>query len=294
MDHPGEISAQARAGVRVGALGSARVGRDIPAVAVEFLGEQSVAFIGARDANGAMWSTMLTGPPGFIRAQDDGEISIASVPGAMDPLAGVFETAHEVGMLVIDLSTRRRMRINGTAVQRDTGLLVHPDQVYANCPKYIQLRALIGETGGRETKVTQSQVLTNAQQELIAHADTFFIATQADPMGADVSHRGGHPGFVTASRPDALSWPEYSGNLRYMTPGNLELDPRAGLLFVEWDKGNLLHVTGRAYADWDQDRAAASSGGQQMVDFDVDGVVHVEGANPLTWSFGGYSKFNPA
>jgi len=294
MHHPGEISVQARAGVRVGALGSARVGRDIPPVAVEFLGEQPMAFIGARDANGAMWSTMLTGPQGFIRAQDDGRISIASLPGAMDPLAGVFETAHEVGILVIDLSTRRRMRINGVASHQDSGLVVHPKQVYANCPKYIQRRELISETDGRETTVTQGRVLTDAQRALISQTDTFFIATQADPMGADVSHRGGRPGFVTASGPDALFWPEYSGNLMYMTLGNLELDPRAGLLFVDWDKGNLLHVTGRARTDWDQDRAAASSGGQQMVDFEVDGFVHVEGASPWSWSFGGYSKFNPA
>jgi predicted pyridoxine 5'-phosphate oxidase superfamily flavin-nucleotide-binding protein len=294
MHHPGEISAQARAGVRVGALGSARVGRDIPPVAVEFLGEQPMAFIGARDANGAMWSTMLTGPQGFIRTQDDGGISIASLPGAMDPLAGVFETAHEVGMLVIDLTTRRRMRINGMAWQQDTGLVVHPKQVYANCPKYIQRRELISKTDGRATTVTQGRVLTDAQRALISQTDTFFIATQADPMGADVSHRGGRPGFVTASGPDALVWPEYSGNLMYMTLGNLELDPRAGLLFVEWDKGNLLHVTGRARTDWDQDRAAASSGGQQIVDFEVDGFVYVEGASPLSWSFGGYSKFNPA
>lgn len=294
MHHPGEISVQARAGSRARAMGSARVGRDIPAVAVEFLGEQPMALIGARDADGNMWSTMLTGPRGFIRTKNGDAISIASLPGVMDPLAGVFETPHEVGMLVLDPTTRRRMRINGMACRRDTELVVHPEQVYANCPKYIQLRELINETDDRETKVTRGQVLTDTQRAVIERADTFFIATQADPMGADVSHRGGNPGFVTSSAPDVLSWPEYSGNLMYMTLGNLELDPRAGLLFVEWDEGNLLHVTGRARTDWDQDRAAASSGGQQMVDFDVDGFVHVEGANPLRWSFGEYSKFNPA
>ena len=55
----------------------------------------------------------------------------------------------QVGMLVIDLATRRRMRLNGMAETQSDGFIqIHARQVYANCPKYIQVR----EWENRNTK----------------------------------------------------------------------------------------------------------------------------------------------
>jgi predicted pyridoxine 5'-phosphate oxidase superfamily flavin-nucleotide-binding protein len=296
MHHAGEIAVQNRVGVRVAPLGSSRVGADIPPVASEFLAEQQTIVLGAADADGAMWATMLAGPAGFVTAQDARTVVIGRLPGDGDPLAGVFETAHvdhEVGMLALDAATRRRMRINGRA-HRDGGeIVVSTDQVYANCPRYIQARRPVATEAGSRT-VHRGDALTDAQQAAIARADTFFLATQADGVGADVSHRGGNPGFLAVTGPNRLSWPEYSGNMMYMTLGNLELDPRAGLVFPDWETGGLLHVTGRARTDWDPARAAALPGAKQVVDLEIERVVQVDGAIQLRWTFGDYSRFNPA
>ena len=67
-----------------------------------------------------------------------------------------------------------------------------------------------------------------AQAALIHRADTFFIATyhEAEPddpvgirSGADVSHRGGPPGFVQLEGRDRLRWPDYIGNNFFQTLG---------------------------------------------------------------------------
>ncbi len=295
MQHAGETAVQRRLGVPLAQWGSARVGAEIPAVAVDFLAAQPMAVIGARDDGGSMWATLLTGAPGFLHVDGPSTIVSDSVPDGLNPLGAAFDGERAVGMLAIELASRRRMRVNGHAVREGEALVIRPEQVYANCPKYIQTREPVGDASSpRHPRRATGAALTARQQAFISAADTFFIATQADPMGADVSHRGGNPGFVTVTAPQALSWPEYAGNKMYMTLGNLELDSRAGLLFVDWATGAALHLTGRAVVDWSPERAAAQAGAQQTVDFTVEQVVEIEQASSLHWRFGDYSKFNPA
>jgi predicted pyridoxine 5'-phosphate oxidase superfamily flavin-nucleotide-binding protein len=177
------------------------------------------------------------------------------------------------------------MRVNGTAVQAGGSLVVWTEQVYANCPKYIQTREPTGPPGVPALLGTGT-ALTPDHRAWIEAADTFFIATGAEGMGADVSHRGGNPGFVQVTGPASLAFPDYVGNSMYMTLGNLELNPAAGLLFVDWERGRTLHLTGRARVDWDAP--------QRMVRFDLTAYVHVAGTVPAGWTAPGYHRFNPS
>lgn len=256
-------------------------------MAADFLRRRRLLVIGAADAHGRMWAGALTGPEGFAEPLDERRIMVGALPGPGDPLEGAFETEHEIGMIAIEPATRRRMRVNGTAHAAGAGLLVHTDQVYANCPKYIQARTIIPGPGGAAhvaRTARAADALDARQREWITRADTFFVATHAEELGADVSHRGGNPGFVTVADERHLAWPDYVGNSMYMTLGNLELDPACGLLFLDWDSGDALHVTGRARVEW---------GTERVVRFEVDGVLEITGATPLRWEFGGYSKHNP-
>ncbi|MEV7005610.1 pyridoxamine 5'-phosphate oxidase family protein [Streptosporangium sp. NPDC051022] len=294
MRHPGELAVQRRAGVRGKELGSARTRPEIPAVAAEFLRRQRMLVIGAEDRDGRLWATVLTGSEGFAEAVDERTLVVAAVPGEHDPLAGL--DGGEIGMLAIEPGTRRRMRVNGTVHEEDGRLVVRTEQTYANCPKYIQARELSGETGetgedgGPPGDVSVTEALTGAQRAWIGGADTFFVATHAPGLGADVSHRGGDPGFVRVVDERRLVWPDYGGNLMFMTLGNLELDDACGLLFLDWENGDALHLSGRARVDWDPGDVP---GAQRLVEFEVDRVVHVRRASPLRWTFDGYSPFNP-
>ncbi|MER7004136.1 pyridoxamine 5'-phosphate oxidase family protein [Dactylosporangium sp. NPDC000555] len=269
------------------------MGATIPPVAAEFLGQQRLVVIAAADEGGAAWVSALTGPPGFTAAPDDRTVIVDRLPGAGDPLAGRFDTEQDIGMLMIEPASRKRMRVNGRARGDGERLVVRTEQVYANCPKYIQTRAYVDDAPPVTKAVAATSELTTDQQRWIAAADTFFIGTYAAGLGTDASHRGGNPGFVTVTDGRRLTWPDYVGNSMYMTLGNLELEPRCGLLFLDWEHSRTLHLTGRARTVRDPDRAAAVPGAQRLVDFDVGQVVQVTGGLPQRWSFGKYSRFNP-
>ena len=100
--------------------------------------------------------------------------------------------------------------------------------------------------------------------------------------------------LVATNHQHTVEWPDYVGNSMFMTLGNLEIEPRTSLLFLDWEHGHSLHLTGRACVDWDAGRAAAQPGALRHIDFDVDRVIQVDHASSLSWSFERYSRFNPA
>jgi len=282
MRHDGELAVQRRTGI-LKPIGSARIGATIPRGFDDFLSDQPFVILGA--GTEAVWATVLTGDPGFARIVDERTVVIDAVPGPEDPLFGHLNAEQEVGLLAIEPETRRRIRLNGKARSTGDGLVLRTDQAYGNCPKYIQQRVITAshDASGAGRRTYDGTALTTTQRDRIAGADTFFIASAAAGLGVDASHRGGPPGFVRVLDERRLAWPDYVGNSMFMTLGNLELNPAAGLLFVDWDRGDTLHLTGRATVDWDPARAATMPGAQRVVDFEVDRVVQLDGASPLRW-----------
>ncbi|WP_144122607.1 pyridoxamine 5'-phosphate oxidase family protein [Catellatospora sichuanensis] len=280
--HPGEVYVQRRSGHTREGLGSAGMGVRLPEAARRFLADQRMLVIGGHDAAGSIWASPLHGPPGFLRAEGEREVIAETAPAAGDPLEGSFATPSPIGALAIEPATRRRMRINGTGHGRDGRLAIAADQIFANCPKHITPREVHG-AADPGPPAPGSDRLSREQLRFVAGADTFFIATAADGHGVDVSHRGGEPGFVTGRSATTLSWPEYRGNAMYMTLGNLHVQPRCGLLFVDWTGARpALQLTGRASIDWDPGRVAEHPGAERVVDFVIDRVVETPG-HALVW-----------
>ena len=297
--HPEEIEVQERAGVRSMAE---RVGNSIrPTIspaAREFLEEQPVVVVGFVGADGRVWASLLVGEPGFVRALGERTVRIAASPFPGDPLAEALQGAGiQVGMIAIDLANRRRLRLNGEAEWRPEGIYVRTHQVYVNCPKYIQARE--PETDGAEPSLQDGYALrysglTDEHRRLVSKADTFFIASAYPDGGGDASHRGGNPGFVRFLDENALEFPDYSGNTMFNTLGNIASNPSAGLLFLDFEGGGTLQLTGEARIVWDAGRAARFAGAERVVEFRVQEAVETRGVVPLRWRFEGYSPFNPA
>ncbi|RMD64926.1 MAG: ferredoxin, partial [Alphaproteobacteria bacterium] len=101
--------------------------------------------------------------------------------------------------------------------------------------------------------------------------------------GMDASHRGGDPGFVRATSPTRLVFPDFAGNNHFNTMGNLVLDPRAGLLFVDFETGGLLQLTGTATIDWDSEAVVRVPGARRLVTIDIEEIVELPAAVPLRW-----------
>lgn len=287
--HWGSLAVQERAGVRDLAEHVGRsIGADIREVAAAFLAQQPHLVVGASDGGGRLWASLLTGAPGFVRATGRRRIEVEGGLPEGDPLAGALATTGTaVGTLSLDPRTRRRMRLNGTLEATPDGFAVAAEQVFANCPKYLQKRRpLLRERTGSGV-VSRGGVLTPGQARAVRAADTFFIATTAGRDGADASHRGGLPGFVEVHSPAELSWPDYPGNAMFMTLGNLVADPRAGLLFPDWESGAVLQLSGRA-------RTEFGAGGERRVRFVVESAVQSLHPGRLLWSAPEYSPANPA
>ncbi|MEV6197106.1 pyridoxamine 5'-phosphate oxidase family protein [Streptomyces sp. NPDC051920] len=300
--HSGSRTIQDRVGVRDLAdhVGRA-VGQGIRPVAAAFLELQPMLIVGAAAPDGgtrredepgpagggAVWASLLTGEPGFVRATGARQISVVGGLPAGDPLtAALAVPGTAVGTIALDPRTRRRMRLDGRVRPTPRGFAVEADQVFANCPKYLQQRQTYEKVTGRTPGVPRRGTeLTPSQREFVTAADTFFVAT-VHAHGADASHRGGNPGFVRVDTPRELSWPDYPGNSMFLTLGNLTADPRAGLLFLDWTSGSVLQLTGTARTEFAPD-------GERTVRFTLSEAVETPAASPLRWSAPAYSPANP-
>ncbi|MEV6578359.1 pyridoxamine 5'-phosphate oxidase family protein [Streptomyces sp. NPDC051582] len=286
--HQGSLAVQERVGVRELAEHVGRsIGTGIKDVAAAFLELQPHLVVGAADGTGRMWASLLTGPPGFVRATGPHRMAVAGGVPAGDPLAEALATAGTgVGTISLDPRTRRRMRLGGTVEVTARGFAVEAERVFANCPKYIQKRQPLELVADGAGVVRRGGALTPDQERAVRAADTFFVATTAG-NGVDASHRGGMPGFVEVLSPVELSWPDYAGNAMFLTLGNLATDPRAGLLFPDWESGAVLQLSGSARTEYGPD-------GSRSIHFRVESVV--EGLHPgrLRWSAPEYSPANPA
>lgn len=278
--HAGEQTVQDRAGVRERAEAGGRRGirNHMPEQHRDFFGQLPFVVLGALDDTGRPWASLLAGTPGFIHAPDGYSLQIHALPDVDDPLSGALRVGCDIGLLGIQPETRRRNRLNGPVLaMNQDGMRVGVAQSFGNCPKYIQLRTLEPRHRPMAPGPVESRAsLDDAAIALIRAADTFFIATHvpstANPGsgGADVSHRGGKPGFVRVDGDDTLVWPDFAGNAFFNTLGNLQVDPRAGLLFPDFVSGDLLSVTGRCDVIWEGRQVAAFPGAERLVRFHVE------------------------
>lgn len=277
----------------------------------EFYAQLPFLIAGTVDAKDRPWASILVGEPGFLSTPDNRTLQVTTQPLFGDPLTETLVGGADIGLLGIELSTRRRNRMNGivTTITPD-GFAIQVGQSFGNCPQYIQARTIgrTDEVGNltRSKPIDLSESFGKLEQSMIAAADTFFIATafqgnESNPIqGVDVSHRGGKPGFVRLDDNRTLTFPDFAGNLHFNTIGNLLLDPRAGLLFMDFGscfvapctyRGDLLYLTGSAEVIWESDEIRAFAGAERLIRFHLSEGCRVEGSLPLRWSEPDYSPF---
>lgn len=299
--HEGEAALQERAGVRTRAEAAGR------RVIRDFMPDQHRAFfaalpflvVGSLDSDDRPWASILAGRPGFLGSPEPRTLTIDAVPAFGDPLGPALAAGAPLGLLGIEPETRRRNRMNGTVAGIADGCVtVRVGQSFGNCPQYIQARTprLVAEPASvAAPRPVQrgSTTLSERDRRLVETADTFFIATAApgarcgDPVrGVDVSHRGGRPGFVRVAETDGgavLTAPDFLGNFYFNTFGNIALNPAAGLLFVDFESGDVLMLSGAAEVVWDGPEVAAFAGAERLLRFRLRASLRIEAAVPFRW-----------
>ncbi|HWB51720.1 MAG TPA: pyridoxamine 5'-phosphate oxidase family protein [Stellaceae bacterium] len=278
--HVGERKAQALAGVAP--RGSA-IRHLMPDQHRVFFAALPFVVVATVDDAGWPLATILSGPPGFVASPDPETLWIAAAPDNDDPAAPWIKPGAPFGLLGIDLATRRRNRANGWIANAAPGrLTVAVKESFGNCAQYIHIRA-IGRRAGAAGATERVAGLDARACAAIGAADTFFVATSGGERGVDISHRAGKPGFVRIDG-DTLTIPDYPGNRYFNTLGNLLLDPRAGLLFPDFDSGDLLLVQGRAEIVWDPPEGQRLPGADRLWRLKAARTWHRRGALPYRWS----------
>jgi len=298
--HRGEQKIQQQLGVReqMERFGSRVIRDHMPQQHRDFYRQLPFVFAGHADAQGWPWASMLFNRSEFISAPDSKTLTIDTLPVSGDPLAASLSAGTKLGLLGIELPTRRRNRLAAHIVESDeAGIRLQVDQCFGNCPQYIQSRELswLPQATLTEPVSTALTVLDQRARDLIEASDTFFVASYVDTGskqasdGADVSHRGGRPGFVRVDNNSRLTIPDYLGNNHFNTFGNFIENSRAGLLFLDFESGHLLTLTGTVEILWDSPEAQHFDGAERLWQFTIDHGHFIEHALPMRWSTVDYS-----
>ena len=298
--HRGEQKIQEQLGVREKMERFARqVVRDfLPEEHQEFYAQLPFVFVGHADQHGWPWASILFNRPGFIHSENNKQLQINTKPVLGDPLADGLSSGNRLGLLGIELETRRRNRISGRINHvSENGIELTVNQAYGNCPQYIQTRELqhIDPTSMPANAIEDLSQFDLQAVELISDTDTFFVASyvadgsNAVSEGVDVSHRGGKPGFIRIDDVHTLTIPDYLGNFHFNTLGNFLENPKAGLLFIDFENGHLLTLTGTVEILWDSPDTEFFTGAERHWTFRIDHGRWLKNVLPLRWKLQEYS-----
>ncbi|RXT29465.1 flavin-nucleotide-binding protein [Rhizobium leguminosarum] len=292
--HAGELAMQRSVGVaeRMDGPGRNFVRRAMPEQHRAFFPMLPFVVLGAVDAKGDVWATVRAERPGFMASPEPEILEVHLPRDAADPADAGMEDGDAIAMLGIQLETRRRNRLNGVIRRTDAGAFqVRVGQSFGNCPQYIQLRS---SAFARDPDVPtempplHSGQLDDRARRMIEGADTFFVASYVDRENGerqvDVSHRGGNAGFVRVGADGVLTVPDFPGNRFFNTLGNFLVNPKAGLVFIDFETGDMLQMTGRVEVLLDSPEVATFQRAERLWRFTPEAIVLRPDALPLRWS----------
>jgi len=298
--HEGECKVQKRVGEEHIAKRTGQIISDrIPGRAIEFVNKQPMVITSSIDKDKNIWTSILVGNPGFVTALDEQNVQINLSKLVSSKLDLFWENIREntnIGMLFIELTTRKRLRVNGMVSLSNENINVSVEQAYPNCPKYIQRREI--EVVKTDTDLPKSNLngssLTNDLKQWIGNSDTMFVGSSDDKSNLDASHRGGDPGFIQIVDESTLKIPDYPGNSMYNTLGNFMSNPKAGLLFVDFKEGKTLQLTGKSEIVWHEEDAQEKTGGtMRLWEFVISKWIQIDSLKSVNWRFIDSSPFNP-
>lgn len=234
----------------------------------QFFPQLSLLLLAAVDADGFPSATFVRGAPGFISCPDPARMEIDARLLDGDPLATALRRDAEVGLLGIDFRTRRSNRVNGRIASLEADrIAVAIGEGFGNCPRYIRQRETIDAlTSGAPCFWEPLDSVDDAANGTIANAETFFVASSAncDWGGVDISHRGGPPGFLEIETDGTITVPDFNGNGYFNTLGNLLVQPKAGLLFPNFETGEALRLGGIVEILWEGAEVALRAGAERL------------------------------
>ena len=301
--HPGEVKIQAEAGSDTDhyeAMSAHMMIPDLKENEVRFVEDRTFSAVASIDAETRPWASVLfaAGDGPLFTVESPTVVRIMAHPDNGDPLLPNIDATGELGVLYFDPSKRRRSKSMGRAtVLDDRSIRYEMTRNFGLCPKYIYKRdhqPAPTQPAPTHTPAAEPGVALSTQDtKQLRETDTLFLASFYPEHGADATHRGGGPGFVSVLSPTRIEIPDYVGNGMFNTIGNLVLDSRLGLTTVDFTTGRTLQLTGRGTVR--RDPTGAGPGhleAERTVTLDIDQVI-VSNAVVGSWTDVEASPYNP-
>ncbi len=268
---------------------------------IPFIEQQTTVIISTTDPQGNIWTSMIIGNQNFIKVQSPKQLDIfldKTKSNTEDIFLKNLKINSNVGLLFIDTVSRTRYRMNASAELINNTITFSITEAYPNCPKYIQQRILTitEENSVIESDQTKGTVLNELQRNWIKNADTFFLGSVNKHGNMDASHRGGPKGFIELLDDDTLKIPDYIGNNLFNTLGNFLQCPKSGLLFIDYENGNALQLSGSTALVLDQENTEdmeTTMGTGRFWLFKPEQWIQTKTYYKADWKFISFSPFNP-
>ncbi len=295
--HPGEVEVQVASGsdpLQYELWAARTIEPDFTNKEVGFVEGCTFAAGASVDDSGRPWASVLFAAGAqLFTVNSSSVVSIACPPDNGDPLLANLDDNGQLGILFFDPHIRRRAKSMGRAeILADGRIRYSLTRYFGLCPKYIHLREHEPQTTcAALTPAIASRVLSDTDRDQLGRSDTAFLASFYPDHGADVTHRGGNPGFIRVLGETRIEIPDYPGNGMFNTLGNLKMDPRLGLTDINFSSGRTLHLTGRATVSDDVD-AQRHPGATRVINLEVERVV-VSHAHTGIWTDQKPSPYNP-
>jgi len=212
---------------------------------IQYANEADLIVLAIVGADGALEVAALSGPAPLVSASEANGGIMMHTPLA---LADRLPTDNPWGGIVINPAAARRSRVAGMPVLRGDVVSIPFTTAFTNCRKYITPTASTGDAEHVGPIATEPCELDDPWiVDTIAHGETAFLVTATPDDVADVSHRGGPPGFLRyAPVSREIAWTEFLGDGMFVSTGNIRRRSRFALLVLDFASGDAARLDGEA------------------------------------------------
>jgi len=117
----------------------------------------------------------------------------------------------------------------------------------------------------RLEQIIVAQQIGEQHQPFIESRDFFFLTTIDQRGYPTCSYKGGNPGLVRVVNPQELAFPSYDGNGMFLSMGNINGNPKIGMLFIDFETPHRIRVHGDARIQNDDPLLAEYPGAELIV-----------------------------
>ncbi|MBU3015074.1 pyridoxamine 5'-phosphate oxidase family protein [Poseidonibacter lekithochrous] len=219
----------------------------IPKIASYFLEDLNFCVLTLGTKNDNIFTSVVYDNKSFIKIISQNSFSINLKNKSHIPDIFFKQRLVNIGIIGLEFSSAKRIRINGKAKIINSEIIVLIDEIYSNCPKYIKKRFLQKQMKPLDTPIIENELELNQNLiNVITNSDTFFLASGHKGKGLDVSYKGGEKGFVKVNSSTQLSFDDLPGNNLYNTLGNIYTNPYINMFFIDFENNNTYNILGNA------------------------------------------------